>query len=67
MGFTHRRDVEFEKTSGVAAHLGNESAAPMECCGCPDDGACREYCVANYGARGGYCEGFLNLRCRCIY
>lgn len=34
------------------------------CCGCPDDTKCDRYC-RKHGFRGGYCEGFLDLRCKC--
>jgi hypothetical protein len=67
-GFIHRTSAADEDASGfVAAHLSQETAPPLECCGCPNDNSCRIYCVNNYGARGGYCEGFLDLRCVCVY
>ena len=62
-----RRDAGSISTSTGLDHLATEMAPSLECCGCPDDNACRQYCVANYGARGGYCEGFLDLRCVCVY
>lgn len=52
--------------TGNASHL-MATAPSQECCGCPSENRCRTYCVVNYGARGGYCEGFLDLRCVCIY
>ncbi|KXK59275.1 hypothetical protein AWW66_25095 [Micromonospora rosaria] len=64
--FVHRSEA-VPTDGSVAVHLDQETAPPLECCGCPDDNACRQYCVANYGARGGYCEGFLDLRCVCVY
>lgn len=66
--FVHRSSASPDEGSGfVASHLTQETAPPLECCGCPVDDWCRSYCVRNYGARGGYCEGFLDLRCVCIY
>jgi hypothetical protein len=68
MSFVHRSDVSLEQgNSVVAAHLDEDAAPPMECCGCPDTTACADYCRSQYGAAGGYCEGFLDLRCVCKY
>lgn len=65
--FVHRGSVSAVQDSAfVAAHLSQETAPPLECCGCPSSNSCRQYCIANYGKRGGYCEGFLDLRCVCF-
>ncbi|EGT5592948.1 hypothetical protein [Corynebacterium striatum] len=42
------------------------TTAPAECCGCPSEGRCAAYCRDNYNSAGGYCEGFLDLRCVCV-
>lgn len=42
------------------------TTAPAECCGCPSESRCAAYCRDNYNATGGYCEGFLDLRCVCV-
>ncbi len=66
--FVHRSNVTVDDGDGfVAAHLSQEHAPPTECCGCPNTPACAQYCQDTYGARGGYCEGFLDFRCVCIY
>ncbi len=62
-----RRTTSQIAVGSRAAQFSDETAPPLECCGCPSDDACRQYCVGNYGARGGYCEGFLDLRCVCVY
>ncbi|GAA1332557.1 hypothetical protein [Saccharothrix algeriensis] len=62
----YRTDISHSADVAVLT-AARETAPPLECCGCPDDDECREYCVANYGAVGGYCEGFLDLRCVCVY
>ncbi|MDO5286455.1 MAG: hypothetical protein Q4G45_06480 [Actinomycetia bacterium] len=59
------RETDATTTRSVS-HLDAETAPPLECCGCPDDNRCRAYCVRYYRARGGYCEGFLDLRCVCL-
>jgi hypothetical protein len=64
--FIHRESSQTEMVA-QASHLDSETAPPLECCGCPFENRCRNYCVVNYGARGGYCEGFLDLRCVCVY
>lgn len=66
MTLIHRSDVT-ARTDSAVFDAAQETAPPLECCGCPSENDCRLYCVANYGARGGYCEGFLDLRCICVY
>lgn len=49
--------------SELTVHI---TTAPKECCGCPSDSKCAMYCRNQYGSQGGYCEGFLDLRCKCV-
>ncbi len=57
------RTVSTESTRNLNLHA---TTAPAECCGSPLEGRCAAYCRDNYGSRGGYCDGFLDLRCVCI-
>lgn len=57
------RTVSTESTRNLNLHA---ITAPAECCGCPLESRCAAYCRDNYGSLGGYCEGFLDLRCVCI-
>lgn len=34
--------------------------------GCPNDSKCHKHCKS-VGFDGGYCEGFLDLRCQCYW
>lgn len=57
------RSISAESMDNAALHA---TTAPEECCGCPNDTHCAQYCRRQYGSAGGYCEGFLDLRCVCV-